>query len=255
MSRAPALVLQKVTAGYATPRGRLLVLDEISLIVQDGEWISVVGPSGCGKTTLLRVCAGLLSPWSGMVRVFGGSPRGKTSYMPQGDSLLPWRTALGNILAVLEVDGRPKPKVVIEAKEYLAQFGLGGFEKSYPFELSGGMRQRIALLRTFLAQREILLLDEPLGALDALTRAELQDWLFSVWKSLKKTVVLVTHDVEEALLLSDRVLVLSARPARVIAELHVSKERPRSRTDPQIQGLREEILRNLQRAKADEKVA
>ncbi len=175
--------------------------------------------------------------------------------MPQGDSLLPWRNALGNILAVLEVDGRPKPEAIAKAKECLAQFGLSGFEKSYPFELSGGMRQRVALLRAFLAQREILLLDEPLGALDALTRAELQEWLCSVWKSLRKTVVLVTHDVEEALLLSDRVLVLSARPAKVIAEFLVSKERPRSRADPQIQGLREETLRSLQKAKAYEKVS
>lgn len=255
MSSIPALALQGVTAGYVAPRGKFLVLDGVSFTVQNGEWISVVGPSGCGKTTLLRVCAGLLPPWSGIVRVFGGSPRGKTSYMPQGDSLLPWRTALGNLLAVLEVDGRPMPEAVRKAKGYLAQFGLAGFEKSYPFELSGGMRQRVALLRAFLAQREILLLDEPLGALDALTRAELQEWLFSVWKNLRKTVVLVTHDVEEALLLSDRVLVFSAWPAKVIAELSVSKERPRSRTDPQIQGLREEILGSLQKAKGHEKVA
>ena len=213
----------------------------------------MVGPSGCGKTTLLRVCAGLLPPWSGTVQVFGGSPRGKTSYMPQGDSLLPWRTALGNILAALEVDGRPTAQAINRARECLTQFGLGGFERSYPFELSGGMRQRVALLRAFLAQREILLLDEPLGALDALTRAELQDWLFSVWKSLRKTVVLVTHDVEEALLLSDRIFVLSARPAKVIAEFSVAKERPRARTDPQIQVLREEILWALQKAKSHEK--
>ena len=255
MSSISALALQGVTAGYVTPRGKLLVLNGVSFTVQKGEWISVVGPSGCGKTTLLRVCAGLLSPWSGTVQVFGHSPRGKTSYMPQGDSLLPWRNTLGNILAVLEVDGRPKPEAIAKAKECLAQFGLRGFEKSYPFELSGGMRQRVALLRAFLAQREILLLDEPLGALDALTRAELQEWLCSVWKSLRKTVVLVTHDVEEALLLSDRVLVLSAPPAKVIAEFLVSKERPRSRTDPQIQGLREETLRSLQKAKAYEKVS
>jgi len=237
-----------------TPRGKFLVLDGVSFTVQNGEWISVVGPSGCGKTTLLRVCAGLLPPWSGTVQVFGSSPRGKTSYMPQGDSLLPWRTALGNILAALEVDGRPRPEAVSKARDCLAQFGLGGFEKSYPFELSGGMRQRVALLRAFLAQRELLLLDEPLGALDALTRAELQDWLFSVWQSLRKTVVLVTHDVEEALLLSDRVLVLSARPAKVIAEFSVSSPRPRARTDPWIQGLREEIMRSLQKAKGYEKV-
>jgi len=174
--------------------------------------------------------------------------------MPQGDSLLPWRTALGNILAALEVDGRPRPEAVSKARDCLAQFGLGGFEKSYPFELSGGMRQRVALLRAFLAQRELLLLDEPLGALDALTRAELQDWLFSVWQTLRKTVVLVTHDVEEALLLSDRVFVLSARPAKVIAEIPVPQERPRFRIDSQIQGLREEILRSLQKAKGHEKV-
>lgn len=170
-----ALELHEVCAGYPTPKGFLSVLDRLSLLVEKEEWVSVVGPSGCGKTTLLRVSAGLLRPQSGKVLVFGEVPRGQVAYMPQGESLLPWRTALGNILAAREADGRVDKKTKREALEFLEDFGLADFAKSFPHELSGGMRQRVALLRTFFAKRDLLLLDEPLGALDALTRAELQD--------------------------------------------------------------------------------
>ncbi len=225
--------------------GFLSVLDRLSLVVETGEWVSVVGPSGCGKTTLLRVSAGLLRPQSGIVLVFGKAPRGQVAYMPQGDSLLPWRSVLGNILAAREADGRLDIQAKREALELLADFDLADFARSFPHELSGGMRQRVALLRTFFAERDLLLLDEPLGALDALTRAELQDWLFEVWQRLKKTVVLVTHDVEEAVILSDRVVVLTPRPARISAVFSLDMARPRERSSSYVQAARASILSAL----------
>lgn len=250
----PALELRRVFAGFSTPNGFLPVLEGLSLTVEKGEWVSVVGPSGCGKTTMLRICAGLLRPQSGEVRVFGKAPRGLVAYMPQGDSLLPWRTALGNVLSAREADGRVGQEARKEAMELLSMFGLAEFAQTFPHELSGGMRQRIALLRTFFANRDLLLLDEPLGALDALTRAELQDWLFQVWQRLRKTVVLVTHDVEEAVILSDRVTVLTPRPARVAALFPIDLPRPRERSSPQVQALRTSILQALAESrKAHEK--
>lgn len=247
-----ALELSQVCVGFPLPpRGFLPVLDHLSLAVGEGEWVSVVGPSGCGKTTLLRVSAGLLQPQAGEVRVFGGAPHGKVAYMPQGDSLLPWRTALGNILAAREAEGRRDKGAQRAAWQLLSDFGLADFAKSFPHELSGGMRQRIALLRTFFARRELLLLDEPLGALDALTRTELQDWLLKVWQDLRKTVVLVTHDVEEAVVLSDFVCVLSPRPARTIALFNLSFPRPRERSSPEVQSARKAILQSLATSKAN----
>lgn len=247
-----ALELSQVCVGFPLPpHGFLPVLDHLSLHVEKGQWVSVVGPSGCGKTTLLKVSAGLISPQAGEVYVFGGAPRGKVSYMPQGDSLLPWQTALGNILAAREADGRVDKTVHREAWQLLSDFGLAQFAKSFPRELSGGMRQRIALLRTFFARRELLLLDEPLGALDALTRAELQDWLFQVWQGFQKAVVLVTHDVEEAVILSDYVCVLSSRPARTLAFFGLDFPRPRERASPQVQSTRQSILQALAMGKAN----
>ena len=245
-----ALLLDGVSAGFPTPRGFLRVLDRISFGVEKGEWVSVVGPSGCGKTTLLRVCAGLLPPRSGKVQVFGGPPRGQVAYMPQGDPLLPWRTALGNILAAREADGWLDATAKKEALALLADFGLAEFAKSFPNELSGGMRQRVALLRTFFARRELLLLDEPLGALDALTRAELQEWLIAVWQKLRRTVILVTHDVEEAIMLSDRVILLTPRPARVAAVFPLDLPRPRERFAAWVQTMRASILEALASSKA-----
>ena len=244
-----ALLLDAVCAGFPTSRGFLPVLDHISFAVEKGEWVSVVGPSGCGKTTLLRVCAGLLPPRSGRVQVFGGPPRGQVAYMPQGDSLLPWRTALGNVLAAREADGRLDTTAKKEALALLADFGLAEFAKSFPNELSGGMRQRVALLRTFFTRRELLLLDEPLGALDALTRAELQEWLVMVWQRFRRTVILVTHDVEEAVMLSDRIIVLTPRPAHVAAVFPLDLPRPRERFAAWMQTMRASVLQALASSK------
>ena len=240
-----ALVLREIHVSFRRPDGPFPVLRGFSLAVALGEAVGLVGPSGCGKTTVLRVAAGLLRPERGEVRVLGKPPRGQVAYLPQGDSLLPWRTALGNVLAALEVDGPVSPQARKTALELFSRFGLSGFERSFPPELSGGMRQRVALLRAFLARRELLLLDEPLGALDALTRAALQDWLAEALRFFPRTVVLVTHDVEEALLLCDRVLVLSPRPARILQEIRPATPRPRPRGSPEVQTLRLQVLSAL----------
>lgn len=229
-----ALRLDQVRKSYRLRTSRLLVLRDLSFSVQDGTWVTLLGPSGCGKTTLLRILAGVEAPDKGQVVLRTTSPRAKmTAYLPQHSTLLPWRTVLGNAVLSSEVDRRPMVQARREARQLLERFGLAGFEQRYPAQLSGGMRQRLALIRTFLSHRSILLLDEPLGALDPLTRSKMQDWLLSIWSEFKKTVLLVTHDPEEALLLSDRVLVLSQRPADVLRDetIHLPRPRDRASTD------------------------
>jgi ABC-type nitrate/sulfonate/bicarbonate transport system ATPase subunit len=203
-------------------------LEPIDLDIAEGQITAFIGRSGCGKSTLLRILAGLLDPTSGEVQV------GPTAYQPQRDALLPWRRVLGNATLGAEVAGVPKPQAREQAMELVERFELSGFERAWPRELSGGMRQRVALLRTFLVPRPVLLLDEPLGALDAITRAEMQTWLEGVWQSDGRTIVLVTHDVEEALRLADRVIVLSPRPGRVVLDLPVEVPRPRDVTAPEL---------------------
>lgn len=218
---------------HAFEAGRTPVLDDIDLTVGAGEFVSIVGPSGCGKSTLLRILAGLLVPDGGSAEVAGrsvvGIPGG-AAYMPQRDLLLPWRRAIDNATLAAEVRGVPRPEARRAAQELFERFGLAGFERSWPAQLSGGMRQRLALLRTFLAEQPLLLLDEPFGALDAITRQRMHHWLQEVWLADQRTVVFVTHDVEEALILSDRVVVLSERPGRVVHIHEVAHPRPRPRT-------------------------
>ena len=224
------------------------VLEPLSFEVSAGGWTTILGPSGCGKTTLLRILAGLLEPDNGSVSTTSGrSLLAATAYLPQQDTLLPWRTALDNAVLAPELAGLPLTEARDRAVELFEHFDLAGFETAYPSQLSGGMRQRVALIRTFLSDRDILLLDEPLGALDPLTRTKLQDWLLRVWDELGKTILLVTHDVEEALYLSDRVLVLSSRPARIRDEIAVDAPRPRSRADAGLAARRLEILELLLR--------
>ena len=231
MTSAAFLRVESVSKAFRERSKRLPVLDSVSFDLEGGTWTTLLGPSGCGKTTLLKILAGLETPDSGRIIVEGceTSRLGATAYLPQLDTLLPWRTALGNAILASEIDGKPIDDAKKEALELFDHFGLSGFESLYPNQLSGGMRQRLALIRTFLAHRSILLLDEPLGALDPLTRATLQKWLLGVWSELKKTVLLVTHDAEEALLLSDRILVLTERPARLQLDQAVNLERPRDR--------------------------
>jgi ABC-type nitrate/sulfonate/bicarbonate transport system ATPase subunit len=207
-------------------------LATLDLEVADGEFVSVIGPSGCGKSTLFNILAGLEQPSAGVVRLDGAAVRGrqllgKVGYMPQRDLLMPWRTILDNTILGLEAGGAKRADARRTALGWFPDFGLQGFEGRRPDELSGGMRQRAALLRTFLAGREVILLDEPFGALDSLTRAGMQQWLVNVWEEHRKTILLITHDVDEALFLSDRVYVLSPRPGRVVLALQVDLPRPR----------------------------
>ncbi len=239
---------------YRGHRGQdVLALEDVSLRVDAGEFVALVGPSGCGKSTLLSIVAGLETPTAGTVAL-SGDPNarrlGRVGYMPQRDLLLPWRSALGNAVAGLEVRGVPRGEARERARALFADFGLAGFEQAYPATLSGGMRQRVAFARSALAARELLLLDEPFGALDALTRAGLQRWLLEIWGRLGTGMacLLVTHDVEEALLLADRVYLLSARPGRVRLERRVPLERPRRLEmlgRPDVAALKTELLAAL----------
>jgi len=224
------------------------VVDDISFDVGVGEFVAVIGPSGCGKSTMFNIIAGLETPTSGDVRFDGRSAIGErehTAYMPQKDLLFPWRTVVRNAALGLEVRGMPKKEARATAAALFPKFGLAGFEDSYPFELSGGMRQRAALLRTVVQGREILLLDEPFGALDSLTRIEMQNWLQEVWADNSWTAVLITHDIREAVYLADRVIVLSARPASVRLNLEVPLERPRElsvMTSPEFAAIEEQLI-------------
>lgn len=227
----PRLRLTNITREFRLRRGQARkVLDGISMSVEPHEFVSILGPSGAGKSTLFTLIAGLDRPTSGTIELDGtditGTPA-HAAYMPQQDLLFPWRTIAENTALGLEVQGVPRRQARAQVRDLFARFGLGGYEDAYPFELSGGMRQRAALLRTVAQQRPTLLLDEPFGALDALTRMQLQDWLQQVWAENSWTALLVTHDIREALILSDRVVVLSPRPARVRLSVAVDLPRPR----------------------------
>ena len=229
--------------------GALTALAGIDLTLRKDEITAVVGPSGSGKSTLLELVAGLQDPDEGVVRVNGAASaaerRAACAYMPQRDLLLPWRDALGNAALALECQGVPRAEARRRAEPLFDRFGLAEFERARPAELSGGMRQRVAFLRTLLPGRPLLLLDEPFGALDAITRADLQEWLAGMLTEEPRTVLLVTHDVEEAVFLADRVIVLSTRPGRMVAEFEVGLPRPRSVTDPELAQLRGEALEAL----------
>src|SRR3954447_11648056 len=205
--------------------GEVVALDGLTLSVREGEIVALVGPSGCGKSTLLELVARLQRPDEGTVAAEPGA------YMPQRDLLLPWRSALANAALALECAGVRKAEARRQARPLFERFGLGGFENARPAELSGGMRQRVALARTFLSGRPLLLLDEPFASLDQITRGSLQEWLAEALADEPRTVVLVTHDVQEALYLADRVVIMSPRPGRIVMELEVPLERPRPRRE------------------------
>jgi NitT/TauT family transport system ATP-binding protein len=230
------VTVESVSRGFSTRQGRVEALAGMSLRAEPDEVVSVVGPSGCGKSTLLELICGLVRPDTGEVRA------APAALMPQRDVLLPWLSAIDNAALALRARGVPREEARREAEPWLERFGLAGFERTRPAQLSGGMRQRVAFLRTLLAGKPVLALDEPFAALDAITRHEMQGWLAHVLELAPRTVVLVTHDVEEAVVLADRVVVMSPRPGRAVAELAVELSRPRRATDLAVVELRQHAL-------------
>jgi ABC-type nitrate/sulfonate/bicarbonate transport system ATPase subunit len=242
---AEPLAFQGVTRRY----GAITALAGIDIELRAGHVTAVVGPSGCGKSTLLELVAGLQEPDEGAVSVLGATApadrRDACAYMPQRDLLLPWRDALGNAALALECQGVKRAEARRRAEPLFERFGLTQFERTRPAGLSGGMRQRVAFLRTLLPGRPVLLLDEPFGALDAITRSDLREWLAGALAEEPRTVLLVTHDVEEAVYLGDRIVVLSPRPGRVVADFDVRLPRPRSVTAPDFAELKARALEAL----------
>jgi ABC-type nitrate/sulfonate/bicarbonate transport system ATPase subunit len=239
-AQADAISLAGVCFAYRDARGAALpALAQLTLGCRAGELLAVVGPSGCGKSTLLELLCGLRAPDSGELNC------PPAVLMPQRDLLLPWLSALDNAALSLRIAGAARRQARSRARALFVELGLEDFQLSRPHELSGGMRQRVAFIRTLLAGKPVLCLDEPFGALDAITRAEMQEWLAGTLACEPRTVVLVTHDVEEAVLLADRVAVLSPRPGRVTEVLDVGLERPRVRTDARVIALRERALASL----------
>ncbi|RME43890.1 MAG: ABC transporter ATP-binding protein [Chloroflexi bacterium] len=229
---APKLCVDHVSKSYEVDGRLVQILQDISLTVWPEEFVTLLGPSASGKSTLFNIIVGLEEPDEGTIRLDGGVVKRRTghvAYMPQKDLLLPWRTVLDNVILGPEIAGVDREEATRQARELIPLFGLDGFENSYPSALSGGMRQRAALLRTFLYQKDLLLLDEPFGALDALTRMELQEWLLEVWEQFKHTILFITHDVDEAIFLSDRVYVMTPRPGRIRDVVVVELGRPRRR--------------------------
>lgn len=222
----PLLTLEHISLRY----GNVAVLDEISMRVAPGEFVSILGPSGAGKSTIFKILTGAAKADQGSIR-FEGRPLAATespfAFMPQRDALMPWRRIIDNTTLGLEVQGMNRRAARLKVEPLFGEFGLAGFEMHYPHALSGGMRQRAALLRTVVQDRPILLLDEPFGALDALTRNQMQIWLETMWLKHRWTVILITHDVREAVMLSDRVHLLSPRPARMTREVEIALPRPR----------------------------
>ena len=230
---APKLEACDVTLDYVQPRTgtRLRALDRINLTIADGEFVSIVGPSGCGKTTFLSVVDGLIAATGGRILVDGDAvtrPGPDRAVVFQDASLLPWRTALNNVLYGLECIGAPRREARERAQHFVALVGLAGFEHNYPHELSGGMQQRVNLARALVMDPKILLMDEPFAALDAQTREAMQEELLRIWKAAGKTVLFITHQIDEAVYLSDRVVVLGRRPGRIREIVPIDLPRPRA---------------------------
>jgi NitT/TauT family transport system ATP-binding protein len=234
MPGTPALELERITCTFVArddPSQRYTAVRDTTLRVGAGEFVAVVGPTGCGKSTLLNVAAGLLEPSAGAVTVSGEALVGlnrRAGYLFQTDALMPWRDALANVTAGLEFRGVPRGVAVANGEEWLRRVGLGGFGNRYPHQLSGGMRKRVALAQTLILNPQILLMDEPFSALDVQTRQLMENELLDLWSADRKSVVFITHDLEEAIALSDRVVVLSAGPeTRPIGEFAIDLPRPR----------------------------
>jgi ABC-type nitrate/sulfonate/bicarbonate transport system ATPase subunit len=242
------LLIDDVSMKFTTPAGAFHALDHITLSVPRGSFVSLIGPSGCGKSTIFNIVAGLQEPSEGRILIDGVDATGaigRVGYMLQKDLLLPWRTLTDNIILGMEIQGVKLAEARARALPLLRRYGLAGFENAYPHALSGGMRQRAALLRTLLFDTDVILLDEPFGALDAQTKLRMQEWLLRLWSDFVKTVVFVTHDVEEAIFLSDEVHVMGTRPGRIVATIPVALPRPRLRVctaTPDFMALKERCL-------------
>jgi len=227
---ATAMRVRGVSRTYRDGARSVTALEGTDLDIPEGKFVSIVGPSACGKSTLLNLFCGLDQPDTGTIEtpaLGAGDLLGRVGYMPQQDLLMPWRTVADNAAVGLECLGCQREEARTRASEHMTRFGLNGFERSYPSQLSGGMRQRVAMLRTFLCDRKINLLDEPFGKLDAITRASMQTWLLDYWQENRCTIVFVTHDIDEALFLSDVVHLMSPRPGRIVLSLQVDVPRPR----------------------------
>ena len=243
------LEVKNLTHTFIQKSAPLPVLNKLNFSVDTGQFVALLGPSGCGKSTLFNIISGLFRPQTGEIYLNGKRIHGNTGsfgYMQQKDLLLDWRTVLKNVLIGPEIQKESLVQAKKEALKLLAQLGLQGFANSYPMQLSGGMRQRVALVRTLLFRKNVLLLDEPFGALDAMTRTVMQSILLDIWQKGGQTVLLITHDIEEALLLADRIYVLTARPASIKAEVDVPLPRPRSITDADLINLKSELFEMMQ---------
>jgi ABC-type nitrate/sulfonate/bicarbonate transport system ATPase subunit len=259
MFSSAKLAVDNVSMAFKTPNGVFEALAPVSLSIPQGRFVSLIGPSGCGKSTIFNVIAGLLEPTGGRVLIDGTDATGtigRVGYMLQKDLLLPWRTVLDNVILGMEIQGVPTREARGRALPLLQRYGLAGFEHLYPNALSGGMRQRAALLRTLLFDTDVILLDEPFGALDAQTKLHMQEWLMRLWSDFGKTVLFVTHDVEEAIYLSDELHVMATRPGRVVETIQITLPRPRLRNSalsPEFIAIKERCLEllNVNRAASE----
>ena len=244
-------VLEFQNVSFSYPNSESRIVDSLNFTIQKGEFISIVGASGSGKSTLFRLITGLEQETTGSILVNGQNEKnrlGKVGYMPQQDLLLPWRTIIDNASLPLELKGLKKSQAVEQARELLEEFGLKGVEQHYPSDLSGGMKQRVSFLRSVLSGSNVLLLDEPFSALDAITRLSMQEWLLGQWQKRKHTILFITHDVNEALFLSDRIFIVCDKPMKKLEEVRIPLGRPRCQSDlnkPEILELKDYLLDQL----------
>ncbi|SLN75499.1 ABC transporter ATP-binding protein [Oceanibacterium hippocampi] len=252
---SPIIELAQLTKTFDSSGQKVVAIEGVDLAVRPGEFVTLVGPSGCGKSTLFNIVSGLLDADTGGKIHFKGEERqgkellGTVSFMPQRDLLLPWRRVIDNAVIALEVEGMRRKEAREKAQVMFQEFGLAGFERHYPHQLSGGMRQRVALMRTFLFERDLMLLDEPFGALDALTRVMMQRWLLGIWQRHRRSILFITHDVDEAIFLGDRVVVMTARPGRIKLSREIDLPRPRDphvTTTPEFLAIKADLMEAIE---------
>ncbi|MEA5038076.1 Aliphatic sulfonates import ATP-binding protein SsuB [bioreactor metagenome] len=248
--------VEGATKTFSSRKGDVTALEHVNLEVHDGEFVCLLGPSGCGKTTLLRMIGGLDVPTSGTVSIDGkivDGPSPKMTMVFQEYSLYPWRTVAENVGFGLEMMGISKEERILEVNKRLALVGLTGFADSYPYELSGGMRQRAAVARALASDPAVMLMDEPFGALDAQTRNKMQRELLQIWEETKKTILFVTHSVDEAVYLSDKIVILTPRPGRIYEIYPNTLSRPRDRTSVEFAKLRKDVLAEIEKLEGENK--